>query len=272
MALCLSAAPHAMAVSATFGDLILGFRASGGTGAATNLEVNIGKASLYTSAVPGTIVAVAGLSVLDLTSTYGTGWATRSDLTWGIIGTTGLSVVDGAPARTIWASRVESTPGAISDPWLRGGVFTLQVPSNRIASIYTAAPGSFDSATGSPNSTTAVLADAAAAGSWTAQESFTPGVGFSYFNPTVSASMDSISTAPSAYDGVTGFGVLDLWDIRPGAAGSAADYVGSFGLSQNGALIFSKSASTFAAVPEPAVMSMAPLALILISGWRRRSI
>ena len=115
----------AEAVTAIAGDLILGFRAGGGQGALRNLTVNLGPASNYYGAAPGTSFVVTSLSPADLSSIYDNpgqpnSWSTRSDLSWGIAGTTGAAAVGIAPARTLWASRAETTPGTPSTPWLRG--------------------------------------------------------------------------------------------------------------------------------------------------------
>lgn len=263
-------ASRAQAVTAVAGDLILGFRASGGQGASTNLEVNIGPASNYYGAVPGSFV-VTGLSSADLVSTYGAGWAGRSDLSWGIVGTTGAAAVGAAPARTIWASRAEPTPGTTSTPWLRGTTFTLQVPSNTISSLYTGAPGSLTNASATSNSASAALIDTGLAGSWTAQEDFTPGVSFRYFNPSVLITMDEIPATPAQYDGVNGYGVVDLFEVRPGTAGSPATLVGAFGLNSSGQLVFSTNPSVFSPIPEPTTTLSTLGGLILLTLRRRRA-
>ena len=262
-------ASPAQAVTAIAGDLILGFRASGGQGSSKNLEVNIGPASNYYGAMPGSFV-VTGLSTSDLVSTYGSGWASRSDLSFGIVGTTGSVAVGAAPARTIWASRAESTPGTSSAPWLRGTTFALQLPSNNISSLYAGAPGSLSNApaAGSPSS---AIIDTALSGSWTAQEDFTPGVSFRYFNPSVLITMDEIPATPAQYDGVNGYAVLDLFEVRPGTAGSPGTLIGAFGLNDNGQLVFSTSPSVFAAVPEPTATFSTLAGAILLTVRRRRA-
>ena len=93
------------AITASVGDLILGFRASGGTGSSLNLEVNLGPASGYSGLAPNTSFVVSRLSVLDLVSTYGAGWDMRNDLSFGIVGATGASPAGTFPARTHQAPR-----------------------------------------------------------------------------------------------------------------------------------------------------------------------
>jgi len=257
------------AVTAIAGDLILAFRASGGTGADKNLEVNLGPASNYYNALPGAFV-VTSLSALDLSQNYGSNWATRADLSWGIAGTTGAAAVGIAPARTLWASRAESTPGTASTPWARGGVFTLQIPSNTISTIYSGAPGSLSNYPATANSASSSIVDPTQAGSWTVQEDFTPGVSFRYFNPSVLGSMDDIPAAPALYDGVNGYAVLDLFEVRPGTAGDPGTLVGAFGLNSNGQLVFSTSPIVFTPVPEPAATLTGLGALFALQVRRRR--
>ncbi len=258
----------AQAVTAIAGDLILGFRAAGGQGAASNLEVNIGPASNYYGAVPGSFV-VTGLSVTDLSTTYGGGWASRSDLSWGIVGTTGAAAVGIAPARTLWASRAEDTPGTPSTPWLRGSTFTLQIPSNSISALYSGAPGSLTNGSATANSPVSSVIDRTLGGAWTLQEDFTPGVSFRYFNPSVLGSMNSIPATPAFYDGVNGYGVLDLFEVRPGASGDPAALLGAFGLNSGGLLVFSTDPGVFAPIPEPTA-TLTGLGVLLAAFLRRR--
>jgi hypothetical protein len=267
--LIMLAATSAEAVTAIAGDLVLGFRAGGGQGALRNLTVNLGPASNYYGAAPGSSFVITSLSTVDLSSIYGSNWSTRSDLSWGIVGTTGAAAVGIAPARTLWASRAETTPGTSSTPWLRGTTFTLQLPSNTIASLYTGAPGSLTNGSATPNSAFASDIDATLAGSWTVQEDFTPGVSFRYFNPSVLGSMDAIPSTPSIYDG-TGYAVLDLFEVRPGTAGDPATLVGAFGLNSSGQLVFSTDPGVFAAVPEPAGTFTCAGAFLVLLLRRRR--
>lgn len=100
------------ATTYTAGDLILGFRASGGTGSTTNLLVNIGSSigirDQNTTSMPLIDIGSA------LTSAYGAGWDTRSDLFWGVVGTRTNQITDGDPlatgdpAQTLYVSRANT--------------------------------------------------------------------------------------------------------------------------------------------------------------------
>jgi hypothetical protein len=243
----------AQAVTVATGDLILGFRASGGQGAGTNLEVNIGHASAYTNPSSSSF-AVSGLSVLDLVSTYGANWNTRSDLSWGIVGTTGTDIVGSAPARTIWASNAEGVPGTPSSAWTRSSASGLQNASNAISTMYSGPSGALSSGIATANSSVSSFIDNTLGGSWTVQDDLTSGVSFRRFNPTVTGALNTIPATPAVYDGTRGYTVLDLWEIRPGTSGDPGTLVGAFGLSSDGGLVFSSNPGVFAAVPEPSAI------------------
>ena len=240
-------------VGANTADLILGFRASGGQGADTNLEVNLGPAANFYGAAAGSASVLTGLSVEDLKSTYGNDWATRADLFWGVVGATTSAAVGAAPARTLWATRAEAIAGTASTPWPRGVQFTLQIPSGAISTMYTGAPGSITSFPATANSATAAKVNAGEGGSWSVQDDATPGVSFKYFNPTVVKPINTFPAAGSAYDG-TAYTVLDLWEVRPGTAGSPSTLVGGFGLNSAGKLVFSRDITKFAPATTPVVL------------------
>lgn len=242
--------PSAYAVPAVTGDLILGFKASGGMGSDVNLEVNLGPAADFYGAAAGSTAILTKLSVQDLVDTYGNDWNTRSDLSWGIVGTTGFAAVGSAPARTIWASRAEATSGTASPSWPTGSTFTLNIPIGAMLSLYTGAPGSLDRFGATTNSTSSSKVTASESGSWSAQEGFTPGVSFRYFNPTVMQPIAPFTAVNSSYDG-TAYNVLDLWELRPGAAGGPGTLVGGFGVNSAGKLVFSKDVSKFGPATTP---------------------
>lgn len=254
----LSFVPSASAVSAAAGDLILGFRASGGVGADVNLEVNLGPAADFYGAAAGSAAVLTGLSVMDIKSTYGDDWATRSDLFWGVAGTTGAGIVNGVPAKTVWASRGETTAGTASVPWPRGSQFTLQIPAGAVATLYTGAPGSIDRFAATANSATTAKVAAGEAGSWTIQDDFTPGVSFRYFNPTVLKPINTFPGTGSSYDG-TAYSVVDLWEVRPGTAGAPGTLIGGFGINSAGKLVFSTDITKFAPATTPVVLGQPTL-------------
>ena len=229
----------------------------------------LGSAATYYNAAANSSFVVPQLNVQDLITTFGANWSTRTDLSWGVVGTTGASAVNGKVARTIWATRAETVAGTPSLAWSRAVSLTLQSPSNTIGALYTGSPGSLDQASATANSSFSALVDDTLAGSWTAQEDAVASVSFRYFNPSIRGSMDAIPSTASLYDGINGYAVEDLWEVAPGAAGTPGTLVGAFGLNKNGTLVFSTNPGVFTAVPEP---SAALTAFALFAGMllRRR--
>ncbi len=105
------------------GDLILGVRASGGTGSTTNVFFNLGPAhTLRDTPNPGTLLANLNT---ELTSAFGEDWATRNDLYFGIIanrnnapasGLGSAPAQNGDPSRTIYASKGTGSANSTT-PW-----------------------------------------------------------------------------------------------------------------------------------------------------------
>jgi len=79
------AASASAALTATSGDLIIGFYATGGTGQGTSVMIDAGS---FTSFIAGngSTFAIGGFSSTDLVNTYGATWYDRTDLSWGVIG------------------------------------------------------------------------------------------------------------------------------------------------------------------------------------------
>jgi len=103
----LLAVSSASAATYVAGDLLLGFRATGGTGQTTDYIINLGSSTTIRDASAGLTLGTYGT---DLVATYGAGWATRSDLYWGLIterqqySIFGNSLVNGDPGGTLYAS------------------------------------------------------------------------------------------------------------------------------------------------------------------------
>lgn len=104
-----AASLSAQVVTYTVGDLLVGFRASGGTGSDTTFVFNIGSSvGFRNNPSQGTLATVG----IQLSSVYGSNWFTRTDVSWGVIGVRTNAnpqfeneVVGGDPVSTIYASR-----------------------------------------------------------------------------------------------------------------------------------------------------------------------
>jgi hypothetical protein len=238
-------------------DLILGIRATGGTGLGTDFEMNIGQASTYYGA-SGQVV-ISGFNVADIASTFGNNWFTRNDLVWSVSGTVGNSGgTVSHPNRTMWVTAPRD-PTAIftqSTPWDRPSSFGAQAPVNQIVGMDTGIGGFAGTAPGGALSTDATLRPSTDQNSLTSVIPRTPGTSFGFFNPTVE---DSIIT----YDG---YSVNDLYEVQPGTG--ASTFEGSFYFDSQGNLTFDPAG--FSVVPEPGAMPLLALGGAAFFVVRRR--
>ena len=219
----------AEAATAANGDILLGFRATGGTGSTKNLVVNLGAATALENAT-GT-VNLGNLGT-DLANTYGSSWNTRSDLFWGAAGTVGSFTDIGTnPAKTVYGSSVFSTA------WTRKSSATHGAATNKMVAMMTA----FNSASSAGlTNTSAVQQTISDANSWnscqpggtTANSGPAPGTSFAFFNPTVEASFEGGASGASLY----------LYRVKPAVTGADIDapgnYLGRLFISDTGALTY----------------------------------
>jgi hypothetical protein len=99
------------------GDLILGFRATGAPGAASNYEVNLGNIATYLNA-SGTVSPAVGNIKADLETLYGTGWISRSDVFWSASSFANPAMASPVIANnTMFATREQPAVGTQSTPW-----------------------------------------------------------------------------------------------------------------------------------------------------------
>ena len=230
-------------------DLILGFRATGGTGATQNVVVNLGQASTFTGAVADISTVVGTASTGSDLNTAFTTWTTHrsdgsngglgSDVIWSITGTSGSFAAVGAdPAKTVYATRAITTAGTHPSAWQRGSDIAQGVTTNLMKAFgnqyttYTAtANGGVIQLTGDVNSYSSYQP-----GGTVANSGPTPGTSFKAFNPSAETS-SALSSA-------------ELFRMTPGSG--SGKYVGTFTLNADGTLSFSKTTSpsgapTFAA-------------------------
>ncbi|MFZ4593010.1 MAG: beta strand repeat-containing protein [Verrucomicrobiaceae bacterium] len=107
LALLAGLAPSVQAATVTApaaGDIFLGFRASGGTGAGSSYIVNIGNDSTFRNATPSSTISLGSIGT-DLAATYGATWYERTDLFWGSFGSRNTA----SPG--LYASRAQSPVG-----------------------------------------------------------------------------------------------------------------------------------------------------------------
>ena len=238
---------HAAPLSYAAGDLILGFRVSGGTGAGSSYVVNIGPASQFLNGdgtAKATVVTptLSGIAA-DLAAQFGANWATRSDLAWSISGTSGYdaSGLTSEPVKTLFATKArEITRQALlpATRWQRASTFTQGGPTNAMLGLGTAfavAPGNpnpnqstANNAVGYIQQNTGINSYASYQTGGTVENSGpAPGFSYAYFNPSVEGTFAS---------GTSG-SVLELHRMRPGTG--PGDFLGTLSLSNTGVLTFS---------------------------------
>lgn len=103
----LTALPATAATTYAAGDILIGFRATGGTGSTTSLVVNIGNSqTIRDNNTTNSVLANIGAA---LASAYGSGWESRTDLFWGAAGVgqkfTTDPVANGDPGQTLYLTR-----------------------------------------------------------------------------------------------------------------------------------------------------------------------
>ncbi len=158
--LLLGAAVSLLAVTASHGaayvagDLLMGFRVTGGQGIGTSYVVNIGQASNYRDVVTYGTVPIAGDFTADLSAIYGSNWASRSDLIWGIAGTpSNTATVGGDDAATMYASKPQTAPGVEGSPWTIAGLSTR----TSISTLIVGMQGGFAAYAAAPNSSAGTI-------------------------------------------------------------------------------------------------------------------
>ena len=246
-------------------ELLLGFRATG-TGQTTNLELNLGSAdSFYNPLGNGlgtgpSITNIGRLSVTDLTNTYGAGWAARTHLTWGIVGTSSASGSFDSlfGQNTIYLSKAETTAGVQTTPWNRQTNFGAA--NGQITSL--GGSGGY-LGTSTANSDYDLLVTAGNANSYQSRSGTLPGQTFGAVNGAFQN--DSVVATFATGNWIS---VQDLYALEEGAT-TAGTYLGSFGLRADGTIDYAASASEFAAVPEPGTAAYG-LALFVAGALRRR--
>lgn len=232
-------APAASAATSAEGDLFLGIRATGGTGSMKNVVINLGSHSQFTSGSAPTALSLGTVGA-DLTAIFGSGWNTRSDLFWGIAGSTSAFTTMGAePAKTLFATRGRSAPATPATPWTRQSSTAQGTTVSKMTSMM----GAFNVSTASGGATNGVQQNKSDTNSWgsfqtggtVANSGPAPGIAFATWNATV-------DTTPA--------GTLDLFRLRPATAsapaGSNGDNLGSFTIDASGVVTFTPAQPFYA--------------------------
>jgi len=247
----------AHAVSYTAGDLLLGFRATGGTGANTDYVIDLGSASTFRDATSSFSIGSFGT---DLSAIYGAGWATRSDLLWSVIGG-GLS---GDGTNTVYASAAETVFGTHANPLTRFSNSAQAGVVTKISNTAGVSTGGYLGGSTSFNSNplsngSAVAEDQTAANPW-AQYQF----GFGSPANTSAFGLYASPGIEGSFANGAAVSALDLYRMATSTtAGLPGTYVGTFTINTSGQ-------GTFNVVPEPSSALMLGLGTAFLGFVRRR--
>jgi hypothetical protein len=253
------------------GDLLLAFRATGGTGSDKNIVVNLGSASAFTNLAPGgTFVLDTEIGNLkaDLDFYFGASWQTRVDLLWSVSGVQKF-LGNGFAGNTSFATNTQTGTVTLglqkSAAWNRPATLFQSNPlSNSIKAFgdrFALGDGDASPIPGSTESTN---------GAGTLIQLASGSNSYSSYMPLGANSPGA--TAFGWFGGATGiegnFGsgtagtVLDLYEVGTGSGTGA--FEGTFNIANNGTVTFTS------AVPEPSSVAVLFAGTTVLGCLRRR--
>ncbi len=235
------AVPASANAAYTDGDVFLCFRATGGVGASTDILVDLGPVTQFTTATGHLDVNLGGDILADLSDTYGPNWSNRSDVRWSVVGVK-KTVGSGFVANTMFASRHEAAPGTQSTAWASPSTFGAGTPAGKIQAMgqryalgATTDGGTQTVSASNPN---ALLQ---ATSITTSYAQFQPG-GVSTTGNTAFSYFDDALGIEGSFGGGAAKSVVDFYNLTPG--GTTA-LVGGFRVTADGALVFEKDVTQF---------------------------
>jgi hypothetical protein len=231
------------------GDLLLGFRASGGAGSQKDYVVNLGAASNFVGAAGPITVDLGGEILTDLVSTFGADWNTRADVFWSVSGVQ-FAAAGNFPNRTIFVSKAENVAGTQSAPWTRVTLSTQGPVALRVQALGTPgySAGTIDNTPGqteSTHSTKGLIQDTGAANSYA---SYMPGGSNSTAGSSYEFYVNGALGIESSFVDGTSKSVVDLYQLNPATAalvGQPGILVGAFRLNDNAQLTFDPDPTHF---------------------------
>jgi hypothetical protein len=271
--------PVSAAVDSTWdaNDVILGFRATAGTGLGSTLLVNLGSAATYRDTVSN-INSIAGLGSA-ISSTYGSTWYDRTDLWAGFVSATnginsdnsGGSAISSQTTdynSTVYVSSRRGAAGTLGSansvvaPGGDGIALDPQTPGGLI-SVLRGTAASYDNSGSDSNATAGiVIIGASTTNSWNTYVSGSSNNDFGMFN--IESAFTNGLKYSTPFGGVSN--VEQAWDFYRVAKFPESDpdsgfgtFQGTFTLDQSGNVDF---IVTSAAVPEPSTYAMALVATV----------
>jgi len=255
----------AMAIAAAFattsahaqvaGDVILGFEEPGSGGSSNVYEVDLGSISQFSTS------QTFDLSSSDLSTEFGSGWASSSLLQFGLIGDTESSSSLSLGSGTLAAKTIITSWNTFATaPTEKSSQTTA---ASYIQSLY----NDVGNATPSAGSTSSLPA---------VDTTVTDSSGFAYFNKTKSNFGFGAGFATSDLDynsdastPLPTSAVLDLYEVAQTSSSTApGSLLGTLSLNSSGDLAFTATAQ---AVPEPSSYALVGISLALFWVLRRRN-
>jgi hypothetical protein len=266
LGVCLLSAPARATLTYNPGDIFIGFFATGGTGATLDYIVNLGQASQYTTGTAAFNLSTSGIGA-DLTTAFGAGWSTRSDLYWGLFGVDFNTHGDaGTPRQTLYASNAELTLGTQATAFNRataGVQGNVGTSMNNVATAYTFgnnAPGS-DHPTTNPVGLIQAVGDPNSYGGTQSVDSLT----------SFGAGTSLIGGGWNTFENGAATQAADLFKLAPKVGGGTqpGTYQGTFTINgTSGAISFQPTP-----VPEPSTYGLmigaAAILLVVVRKFRR---
>ncbi|MDD5260538.1 MAG: PEP-CTERM sorting domain-containing protein [Methylacidiphilales bacterium] len=245
----------AKALTYSDGDLLLGFRATGGSSVTTDYVIDLGVFTQFTAGgvyVTGSPVniSIGGITngsgvAADLSAQYGSDWYTNTTtgLLWGVAGTQ-KSIGNGtSTANTLFVSAAEPSNGTQSTPWNRASTLSQGGPAGKMTTG-TGQGGVYATGSATANDTAGTFQSTSTTNSWAYQM---PGGGgttatsaYSTYSGTGGAGLEAVVSNTSA-------NVLDLYRLNTGSG--PGSLLGTLTLGSNGTVAFD-------AVPEPSTYAM----------------
>jgi len=229
----LASGPTAYAAAPTFnqGDLIVGFRATGGTGADRNVLVNLGNCAGFRDHTVASGALSLGNINTDMQAQFGIGWGSRTDIFWGIAGTpSNTAAFNGDALKTDYASKAEVTAGTLVTGWALSYTNLGLASTTMMGMLGGGAAGGFSQSPASTHNSRLVVQDSTMVNWWS---SFQPGginspasTSFKVFNGGIEGALAK---------------PLDLFRIT--TANVAGTYLGTFSISTSGVITYAAPAS-----------------------------
>ncbi len=203
------------------GEIIMGFRATGGTGQSANYEIDLGPASTFRDYTTVQNIPLTGVGA-DLSSLYSASWHSRTDVFWGAVAAVGGSDLNGDVAETLYATKPEVTNGTVATPWIAHGVSG----QTSITSVINTAANGYGLASPATNASSIaksmLITDPNNWSQFQPGGSSSGGISFQNWNPTIEGT-------PSRY--------LDLFELPPVSL-QQGTFIGRMILNSDGSLTF----------------------------------